>query len=78
MVRKPWSGQTEGVLADSQGAKPGSRVDPRDGGLRNKKWRYVPARDTNVAATIARFKKHMKEADAVKQAANVKPIRGRA
>lgn len=38
-------------------------------------FRYVKASETDVSKTWARVRRQLKEAEAVKQAANVKPIR---
>lgn len=37
--------------------------------------KYVPAAETNVAATFARVRRQMKEAESVKASSNVKALR---
>ena len=52
-------------------------TNPR--GLMDPNWRYVRAAETNLEKTFARIRRQQKqaqaEAEAAKQAANVKPIR---
>lgn len=43
--------------------------------LMNPKWKYIPASSTNVAATFARIRREMKEAEAAKQEPKVRQIR---
>lgn len=51
------------------------RVEPSNGGLMNKGFKYRGHADTDVSATFARIRKQQKaEADAL-NAANVRPIK---
>jgi hypothetical protein len=43
-------------------------------GLMDPKFRYIPAAETNIAATFARIRRQMKK-EAEQPPANVKPIR---
>jgi hypothetical protein len=47
--------------------KPPSLMDPS--------FRYVRAAETNIAKTFQRIRRQQKEAEAAKQAANVRPMK---
>jgi hypothetical protein len=50
-------------------------TDPTKARCWDKDWRYVPKDATDVAKTFARIRRQMKEDQAVKKSANVKPIK---
>lgn len=43
--------------------------------LLDPSFKYVPASKTNIAATFARIRRQLKEAEQAKQAANVRPLK---
>ena len=50
-------------------------TDPKKARCWDKTWKYTPKDATDLKATFKRIRREMKEAEAVRESANVQPIR---